>query len=81
MNTQLYAEVSEAPDPYDGYAKTNKVFTFPITWILEQCVKWCNERNYNPFVFGTTDDGAHQFTCAYSWRLSYFNQFGEWPQE
>jgi len=84
MTAIVESEVQERPDPMeedDGYAKTNKIFTFPILWDFDRCIKWCVDRNYNAFVLGTTEDGRHEFTCAYSWRLSYFLQFGEHPKD
>lgn len=81
MEILLEYEVKETPDPHetdDGYEKTNKIFTFPKDWDFEKCRKWCYDRNYNIFVFGMTLEGANEFTCAYSWKLSHFNQFGEW---
>lgn len=73
-------EVQERPDPdevSDGYGKSNKIFTFPIHWEADQCVKWCANRNYNAFVIQLLENGGIECVCAYSWRLSYFNMFGE----
>lgn len=84
MNAQADPEVRERPDPLeedDGYAKTNKIFTFPIDWDVKRCMDYCYDRNYNPFVFATTEEGACEFTCAYSWKLSYFHMFGEYPED
>lgn len=59
----------------------NKVFTFPLDWDFNKCMAWCFARNYNAFVLGSTEEGACKFTCAYSWRIDYHNQFGKWPEE
>lgn len=83
MNTQT-EEVKEEPDPLevnDGYTNTNKIFTFPLSWDVDKCLAYCEDRNYNAFVIGFTDEGACRFTCAYSWRLSYLHQFGEYPTD
>ena len=63
-------------DLIDG---TNNVITFPREWNWNQCREYCWERNLNPWCFSFDETGErNEWSCAYSWQISYFRQFGVW---
>ena len=54
--------------------------TFPNGSKYDDCKNHAHKLNLNPFVIRPLDNDTWQFLCAYSWRLSFLNKFGYWPE-
>jgi hypothetical protein len=66
-------------DKVDPYTTPEVIFTFPKLWEYDRCKKYCENRNYNPYSISINENITMR--CKYSWHLSYYNQFGEWPND
>lgn len=58
------------------------VFFFPGEMDIGDCITQVEKLNFNAYCIGSNlaYNGDHILRCAYSWRLSYFNKTGIWPQ-